>query len=346
MASRLKNLIKRVINAVQSCVIPLCAKSATLSALYYFIFNRGFQYEQQAVLKGQLLYHQQKGILGRSSPLLRRNIHRLEKGLVMRPRKPVFALDYLAQTVDAYILALQTAEMDESEMQWAEAILKEYFSATDSNHPAIATQKKRFEQGFTVSKACLEKVPYQSEQRKAHSVKYEELLALTQSRRSTRWFEQTKVDRALVEQAMTVALQAPSACNRQPFEFYVIENESLKRKVAQLPGGTAGFADNIANLIAVVGDLSYYPLERDRHVIYIDSALASMQFMLALETLGLASCPINWPELHKQDKKVSALLGLPQHKRVVMFIAFGYAQASGMIPYSDKKSAEHVITYL
>ncbi|XQF91266.1 nitroreductase family protein [Pseudoalteromonas espejiana] len=100
--------------------------------------------------------------------------------------------------------------------------------------------------------------------------------------------------------------------------------------------GTAGFSGNIPCLIAVVGDLSYYPEARDRHVIYIDGALASMQFMLAVETLGLASCPINWPELHTLDYKVSQLLEIPQYKRVVMFMAVGYPDESGQIAYSEK----------
>jgi len=71
-----------------------------------------------------------------------------------------------------------------------------------------------------------------------------------------------------------------------------------------------------------------------------------MQFMLALETLDLASCPINWPELHTLDKRVSKLLGLPEYKRVVMFIAVGYPDDSGYIAYSEKKLPEDVIKRL
>jgi hypothetical protein len=55
-------------------------------------------------------------------------------------------------------------------------------------------------------------------------------------------------------------------------------------EVAATAMGTAGFSNNIPALIAVVGDLSAYPAERDRHVIYIDGGLATMQLMLAFET--------------------------------------------------------------
>ena len=47
-------------------------------------------------------------------------------------------------------------------------------------------------------------------------------------------------------------------------------------------------------IIVIVGELDAYEYDRDRHLIYIDGSLAAMTFMLALETLGLSSCPINW----------------------------------------------------
>jgi len=166
------------------------------------------------------------------------------------------------------------------------------------------------------------------------------------ARRSTRWFKAKEVDDEKIHQAALVALQAPSACNRQPYEFYMIQSQPLLSQLSALPGGTAGFASNIPCLIAVIGDLSYYPQARDRHVIYIDGSLAGMQFMLALETLELASCPINWPELHTLDCKVSKLLNLPQYKRVVMFIAVGYPDESGYIAYSEKKLSENIIKKL
>ncbi|SVE23497.1 uncharacterized protein METZ01_LOCUS476351, partial [marine metagenome] len=34
--------------------------------------------------------------------LLRRNVHRLEKGLLMRPRRPVFGLKYIEELVNVY----------------------------------------------------------------------------------------------------------------------------------------------------------------------------------------------------------------------------------------------------
>ncbi|WP_404341354.1 nitroreductase family protein [Pseudoalteromonas mariniglutinosa] len=341
MPTFIKLSLKKLIDLFQSMVLPLCSKTAFLSSFFYTFFSRDFYYEHQAILKARLKYHRCKGLHGASSALLRRNIHRLEKGLIMRPRRSVFALDYITETVDAFVRASKKTEFNPSELQWASDVLNEYFNVVEHNEPRIKNSFAAFSLVF--KEICKDKKPYQQRAKVHHDVSYKQLYALAQSRCSTRWFNQQSVELDKIKSAALVASQAPSACNRQPYQFHVINEQPFLQTLSRLPGGTAGFADNIPCLIAVVGDQSYYPFARDRHVIYIDGSLASMQFMLALETLGLSSCPINWPELYSLDKQVAKLLDLPQYKRVVMFIAVGYADETGQIPFSDKKAANDLV---
>jgi nitroreductase len=145
------------------------------------------------------------------------------------------------------------------------------------------------------------------------------------------------VPRELVDRALAAALQSPSACNRQSFVFRMFDEPRLVAAVASIPGGTKGYAQSLPAICAVVGRLRAYPEERDRHVIYIDGALAAMSFMLALETVGLSSCAINWPDVAAHDERIAKLLGLEADERVVMLIGFGHADPDGKIPYSAKK---------
>ena len=121
-----------------------------------------------------------------------------------------------------------------------------------------------------------------------------------------RWYLQEPVPVELVCQAIDAAAQAPSACNRQPFRFIVSTEPESASRIADCAGGTAGFAQQLPAIIVVVGDLSAYPLERDRHLIYIDAALASMQLMLAAETLGLSTCPDQLAGYRKRRRSASA----------------------------------------
>jgi nitroreductase len=171
-------------------------------------------------------------------------------------------------------------------------------------------------------------------------VDYQDFLALCRQRRSVRWFEQRAVPREPVLQALQAAAQAPSACNRQPFLFRYFERPEDAQRIAGIAMGTTGYAQNVPALVVLLGDLGCYPEERDRHVPYIDASLAAMQFMLALETLGLASCPINWPDVEWIERRMDQELELPPHLRPVMLIALGYPDPEGGVPFSAKKSSD------
>ena len=114
-------------------------------------------------------------------------------------------------------------------------------------------------------------------------------------------------------------------------------NKEKAVAIAKCAGGTAGFAENLPAIIVIVGDLSAYPFPKDRHLIYIDGSLAAMQLMLALETLGLSSCSINWPDVSSAERKIRKIIDLKDYERIVMLMAVGYADPEGGIPFSQKK---------
>jgi nitroreductase len=322
---------------------------ASRAAWFYRFFNTQFNREQIAVLAGRNAYFKSAGGGELSSPLLRRNIHRLEKGLCMPERRDVFAIDYIVETVEMFVTRVEYNQGHSlaysQELVWADAVLTEYFSCT-AEHEIISACQLTFSPASDRLKHLqqpdlvepVRKIPYQRQDAPKSSISFNNFNALCLQRRSVRWFTPELVSDELLNCAITTAVLAPSACNRQPFRFYVANEPKLAAKVAKLAGGTVGFADNIPCTIVVVGDLSAYPSERDRHVIYIDAALAAMQLMLALETLGLSSCPINWPDLDVPEQKMAKLLSLKTHERPIMLVAIGYAKPEGMIPYSQKKS--------
>jgi nitroreductase len=330
---------------------------ASRAPWFYRLFNTQFDREQIAVLAGRNAYFKCAGGGEQSSPLLRRNIHRLEKGLCMPARRDVFAIDYIRETVDMFITCVENNQRQlqqcSQELAWADAVLTEYFSCTIDHEvitacylkfrPVSAQLKHQSEQSLAAGSFGISpKIPYQRQDAVKSTLSFADFNTLCLQRRSVRWFTSELVSDELLNTAIQTAAFAPSACNRQPFRFYVANEPKLAAKVAKLAGGTVGFADNIPCTIVVVGDLSAYPSERDRHVIYIDAALASMQLMLALETLGLSSCPINWPDLDVPEQKMAQLLSLAPYERPIMLMAIGYAKPEGLIPYSQKKSVEQL----
>lgn len=335
--------LKQTLNHFQLLMVKCFASNGFLASVYYAFFSRQFDREHKAVLLGRLHYARQLAAPGKSSALLRRNIHRLEKGLIMQPRKTVFAEAYITETVAVYAAAMQQGQLCQQELCWATDVLQQYFTVVEDNAiiAAARAQFYRFK-AFDETPAGTA-VPYAHHTLPANPVSYSQLLTLFQRRRSVRWYQQKPVESALLYQAIHAAALAPTACNRQPYQFYLINNAVKAADIAHCAMGTTGFAENIPCLIVVIGDLSAYEAERDRHVIYIDAALASMQLMLALESLGLQSCPINWPDTESRERELAQKLELAYWQRPVMLLATGYALPDGGVPFSQKKTAELLI---
>ena len=296
------------------------------------------------MLAGRLAYERSLDAPLRSSPLLRRNVHRLEKGLVMQPRQPVFAEDYIEDTVAELARLRSTDRLDPIEAKWAIDVLDEYFRVVADSAP-ISRARARFEK--LEPRVGTELESASTPRPRAHAplsgVSYEQFFDLCRQRRSVRWFEQRRVPADLVSKALDAAAQAPSACNRQPFLFRYFDDPADAHRIASIAMGTSGYAQNVPALVVLLGDLGCYPEERDRHVVYIDASLAAMQFMLALETLGLASCPINWPDIEYRERAMAEALDLPWHIRPVMLIALGYPDPQGGVPFSAKKPSQSLL---
>jgi len=321
-------------------IIPFLSKSGFLSSLYYTFFSTQFYREHCAVLSGRVAYKRSLIEVGDTSALLRRNTHRLEKGLIMRPRRSMFASDYILETVNCYQNVIKREALSLDEKQWATDVLNQYFEVVEENTLTLEC-RKIFEQ-------CRLKfnddwIPYEYSELVTKEVGFEQLMTVFRRRRSVRWFLDKDVPKDLVLKATDAATLAPSACNRQPFRFVHLTDSIKVKKAASFAMGTAGWVDSIKNLIVVVGTLEAYPKERDRHVIYIDGSLAAMQFMLACDSLDLATCPINWPDVEQRERKMEKFLGLESYERPIMLIALGYPDPKGQIPFSAKKPSNIIL---
>lgn len=101
---------------VDFSLAKLCAKSKFSSSLFYFFINGQFGREHQSVLHGRVAYHESLAVIKESSALLRRNIHRLEKGLIMEPRKPSFGEAYIGETVSIFSQCLTKEGFNKGEL--------------------------------------------------------------------------------------------------------------------------------------------------------------------------------------------------------------------------------------
>lgn len=349
---RLRSELGSMRARVDPRVVSIVSRSPLLCSLYYTFWASAFRREQQAVLQGRRRYELEQAIPEETSSFLRRNVHGIEKGLLMRPRRSHFATGYIGATVTCYeqmLHAAQTRPAPMDELEWAHDVLREFFDVV-GDHPEIQRSRARFGRLPKPSigngsghddGASGRRVPYHR-QGAGTPVEPGALLELARRRRSVRWFLQRPVPRELLDRAMDVARLSPSACNRQPFVFRFLDDPDLVRRVAAISIGTGGYDHNIPVLGVVTGKLRHYPMERDRHLIYVDGSLAAMAFVLALETLELSSCCINWPDIESNEREIADVLELDPDERVIMLIAVGFPDPAGMVAYSQKKPLSQI----
>lgn len=347
----MNRFIKRVLGLYKKIVdkkLPLYfIWSRWAATLYYFLFSNKFSREQYAVLVGKVKHLRESKRDKSSFFTLIRNTHRIEKGLLMKPRRDVFGLDFIKETVDQFESLFLSGKCEEgSQLKWSFDVLEEYFKVT-GNHPVLNKQRERFNSIIHNKNFCSEvkSIPYYRHESTKPNISFDDFYLLTKYRRSVRWFLDKKVPHELVDKAILAANQSPSACNRQPFEFRIIDNSQLLHEVVNIPMGIKGYQDNVPMLIIAVGNLDAYFDERDKHVIYVDASLANMTLMLALETLGLSSCPINWPDIENLEKKMEKALKLEPFQRPIMCMAVGYPDPEGMVAYSEKRALDLIRKY-
>lgn len=331
--NNIKIILKRVYRWLDNVLFLFFYKTHLVS-IYYFL-RSDFRREMNAVAAGRVLHEKLVDDLSINYNL-RRNIHRVEKGLSSIPRRDIFGLDYITQTVDLYCKIRSTDKVITNEIQWASDVLLEYFN-TVTLPIHLKASKARY---LKASLPNDNKIPFSKEIKKLPGINFESFLSLAEYRCSIRSFKETHVSKDLIDNAILAAMKSPSACNRHPIRFEIIQEEGLLSKCVELPMGVATFKDRIVTMVAVIGRQRAYTEVRDRHVIYVDGGLASMTFMYALEVQGVSSCPINWPDIATREHQASKILQLADDEKIIMWLAVGYAAKEALTPYSAKLELE------
>ena len=80
------------------------------------------------------------------------------------------------------------------------------------------------------------------------------------TRRSIRAYQDKPVPEELIQTLLAAAMQAPSACNQQPWQFVVIDDRTILTKIPTFMPNAAMVA-NAPLAILVCGDL-HMPMEK------------------------------------------------------------------------------------
>lgn len=331
--SFLKGFIKRYKSYLRVALVIIKGKRVIWA---FSLINDRLSYKFDALYWGITLNRETKNNVHN----FRRNVHRLEKGLSYQKIKDLFAEDYIIETVNFLKEDRELNTLDASTRSWGISVLDLYFATC--THSTKISEAYRLYQNLEFKPINGKYIPYLSSNRPTLSVSYKSLYQLALRRRSIRYYLHKPVEPHIIQEAMQIASLSPSACNRQSFKFLFFNEAEKVSRISSIPGGVNGY--ELPSIIIVVGKYRGYFDVRDINAPIIDASLAVMAFIFALETLGLSSVCINWPNLPDRERNIRQLIELEQDEIVIMMIGIGYSDPVGKVPYSAKKDLDNLLS--
>ena len=148
-----------------------------------------------------------------------------------------------------------------------------------------------------------------------------ELKEVLLKRRSVRKFTEELISDEMIEELLHAAMSGPSACNKKPWDFYVITNP---QKLEELKASSMFTKMSSPLAVVVCGDLSRaLPLKMAEYWIQ-DCSAATENILLRATDLGLGAV---WCGIYPQKKaieKVQKILEIPKTQIPLNLIFIGH----------------------
>jgi nitroreductase len=167
-------------------------------------------------------------------------------------------------------------------------------------------------------------------------------------RRAVRKYKDQPVERELIEEVIDAGRMAPSAVNRQPWEFYVLtDKKSILAFSKEIAGAIKGadhpfhFAHGPHSLASEDPIFHGAPVvifitaPRDNEWASLDVGMCAQNMMLAAKAMGIDSCPVGLGKFVEQTE-IFKRLEVPASEQVVLSIILGYGDELPEMP--ERKS--------
>lgn len=164
-----------------------------------------------------------------------------------------------------------------------------------------------------------------------------------ETRHSIRHFSKQPIEMERVENAIKLAQYTPSACNRQGWKTYIIQDKDVLEKVLKNQNGNRGFGQEFDKLLLVVGDLRCFNRDREVFQVYIDGGMYAMRVLDSLYYEKIASVPLSASLTKEQEENVRTLLKIDSAEVLIMFIGIGNYPDECQTTKSERKPAEYII---
>ena len=170
-----------------------------------------------------------------------------------------------------------------------------------------------------------------------------EALNCIMTRTSIRQYQDRPVEQEKVEQLLRAAMAAPTAVNKQPWHFYVLNTKEAINRLADASQRGSDMVRSAALVIVVCGDMDKALEGKAREYWIQDTSAATENLLLAAHALGLGAV---WTGVYPMKERVemtTKVLNLPENLVPLCTILIGYPAES---PTPKDKWKPENVTYV
>lgn len=168
------------------------------------------------------------------------------------------------------------------------------------------------------------------------------VLEAIQKRKSIRSYLDKEIPQDVLLEVLEAARKAPSASNRQPWKFIIVQDKELKQQIMQasmLRNNLQPFIAEASVIIAGCATNISHIMPNGVYSYPVDLAIALDHISLQAADLGLGTC---WIGAFDQEK-VKKILHIPDNVKVVCLMTLGYP--AKQVSEKRRKSLEEIICY-
>ena len=137
---------------------------------------------------------------------------------------------------------------------------------------------------------------------------------------SVRKFQDKPVEQEKIDWILKAAMQAPSAANQQPWEFYVVTDKEILKELSE----ASPYAKMVAN--APVAIVSAYRKECLLPAYAeIDLSIAMENMWIETDSQGLGGVWLGIAPLEERMQAVEKILNIPDSLRAFAIFPYGYS---------------------
>ncbi|UYW02031.1 nitroreductase family protein [Flavobacterium agricola] len=268
-----------------------------------------------------------KSLLNKEANLIL-NYHSIEKGMLFKNMKKGFG----AERIKKLHVILNDSEIIEninrSQIRVGYQVVCQYYELHQEK--AYNIEELYSKQQYLKYKGILNryydkdfKGTYSWNNKTFYNNVYEDFKTFSSSRKSTRDFTGKIIEIERINNAIELANNAPSVCNRQASNVYLVEDKIKIDQLLEIQGGLTGYTKNISQLLILTNDRSFYYTVGERNQFYIDGGIYLMNLLYALHYYKIGNCPANWGKTIADENKLSKIISIPKSEKIICFIAIG-----------------------